>query len=73
MMNKTDKLDARGLNKLQRIGTLPVVWIPPGQLRDKRELTRTRMVLVAQRTQLKNRIHSTLDKYGLKRLLHKPT
>jgi len=42
-------------------------------LRDKRELTRTRMVLVAQRTQLKNRIHSTLDKYGLKRLLHKPT
>ena len=66
MVNKTDKLDARGLNKLQRIGTLPVVWIPPGQLRDKRELTRTRMVLVAQRTQLKNRIHSTLDKYGLK-------
>ena len=29
MVNKTDKLDARGLNKLQRIGTLPVVWIPP--------------------------------------------
>ncbi len=66
MVNKTDKLDARGLNKLQRIGTLPVVWIPPGQLRDKRELTRTRMVLVAQRTQLKNRIHSTLDKYGVR-------
>jgi len=66
MVNKTDKLDARGLNKLQRIGTLPEVWIPPGKLRDKRELTRTRMVLVAQRTQFKNRIHSTLDKYGLK-------
>ena len=65
-MNKTDKLDARGLNKLQRIGTLPEVWIPPGKLRDKRELTRTRMVLVAQRTQFKNRVHSTLDKYGLK-------
>ena len=28
--NKTDKLDARGLNKLQRAGTLPIVWIPPG-------------------------------------------
>ena len=66
MVNKTDKLDARGLNKLQRVGTLPVVWIPPGELRDVRELTRTRMVLVSQRTQLKNRIHSTLDKYGLK-------
>jgi len=65
MVNKTDKLDARGLNRLQRAGTLPVVWIPPGELRDKRELTRARMVLVSQRTQLKNRIHATLAKYGL--------
>ena len=24
--NKTDKLDARGLNTLQRAGTLPTVW-----------------------------------------------
>ncbi len=29
MINKTDKLDARGLNRLQRAGTLPAVWIPP--------------------------------------------
>jgi len=65
MVNKTDKLDARGLNKLLRTGTLPVVWIPPGELRDKRELTRTRMVLVRQRTQLKQRVHATLAKYGL--------
>ena len=28
-INKTDKLDARGLNTLQRNGTLPTVWIPP--------------------------------------------
>jgi len=65
-MNKTDKLDARGLNKLQRAGTLPTVWIPPRELRDARELPRTRMVLVAQRTRLKNRIQATLAKYGLK-------
>ncbi len=63
--NKTDKLDARGLNMLQRAGTLPVVWIPPGELRDKRELCRTRMVFADQRTKLKNRIHSVLDKYGM--------
>src|SRR6516225_7447922 len=37
-INKTDKLDARGLNLLQRTGTLPTVWIPPGELRDQREL-----------------------------------
>ena len=65
MINKTDKLDARGLNRLQRNGTLPTVWIPPGALRDQRDLPRTRMVLVRQRTQLKNRIHATLAKYAL--------
>src|SRR5262252_7286509 len=65
MINKTDKLDARGLNQLQRNGTLPTVWIPPGELRDQRDLPRTRMVLVRQRAQLKNRIHATLAKYAL--------
>jgi len=42
-INKTDKLDVRGLNQLQRNGTLPTVWIPPGELRDQRDLPRTRM------------------------------
>jgi len=65
-INKTDRLDARGLNRLQRSGTLPTVWIPPRELRDLRELPRTRMVLVHQRTQLKNRIHSNLAKYGVR-------
>jgi transposase len=65
LTNKTDKLDAKGLNQLQRTGTLPTVWIPPAELRDKRELPRTRMVLVRQRTRLKNRVHSALSKYGL--------
>jgi transposase len=64
-VNKTDKLDARGLNMLQRAGTLPTVWIPPGELRDKRELCRTRMVFAAERTRIKNRVHSVLAKYGL--------
>jgi transposase len=65
-VNKTDRLDARGMNRLQRCGTLPTVWIPPGPLRDQRELFRTRMVLTQQRTRLKNRIHATLAKYGLR-------
>jgi transposase len=64
-INKTDKLDVAGLNILQRTGTVPTVWIPPGPLRDRRELPRTRMVLAKQRTQLKNRIHSVFAKYGL--------
>jgi transposase len=64
-LNKTDTLDARGLNRLQRAGTLPTVWIPPATLRDQRELFRTRMVLVRERTRIKNRIHATLTKYAL--------
>jgi transposase len=65
MINKTDKLDARGLNRLQRAGTLPTVWIPARDLRDWRDLPRTRMVLVRQRTRLKNRIHAVLAKYAV--------
>jgi transposase len=65
MINKTDKLDARGLNRLQRTGTLPTVWIPSSDLRDWRDLPRTRMVLVRQRTRLKNRMHAVLAKYAV--------
>lgn len=36
-----------------------------GEVQDKRELPRTRMVFARERTRLKNRIHSVLDKYGL--------
>jgi transposase len=64
-INKSDKLDTHGINVLQRNGTLPTVWIPPGALRELRELTRTRVVLVAQRTRWKNRITATLAKWGL--------
>ena len=64
-INKSDKLDTHGLNVLQRNGTLPTVWIPPSSLRELRELTGTRMVLVVQRTRGKNRITATLAKWGL--------
>ena len=62
--NKTDKLDVHGLNRLQRNGTLPTVWIPPAELRDLRELTRVRMVFSSGRTKLKNRINAILSKYN---------
>jgi transposase len=64
-VNKTDKLDARGLTTLLRNGTLPTVWIAPSEIRDERELPRTRMALCKIRVSLKNRIHATLAKYNL--------
>jgi transposase len=62
LINKTDRLDVHGMNQLPRNGTLPTVWIPPGALRELRELTRTRMVLVAQRTRWKNRLTASWAK-----------
>jgi transposase len=71
LINKTDKLDTHGMNTLQRNGTLPTVWIPPGPLRELRELTRTRVVLVGQRTRWKNRITATLAKWGVPASAHR--
>ena len=64
-VNKTDKLDADGLALLLYNGTLPTVWIPSGELRDARELPRTRMAFTKQRTAVKNRIHAALNKHAI--------
>jgi len=64
-VNKTDKLDAKGLAKLLHLDSLPTVWLPPGEIRDERELHRTRMALSKLQTALKNRIHATLAKYAI--------
>jgi transposase len=50
--HKTDTLDAKGLAILLRNGTLPEIWIPPSEIRDQRELLRTRMAIRDLRTML---------------------
>ena len=67
MINKTDKLDVHGFNRLQRNGVLPTVWIPPARLRDVRALTRARVRLGWERTRIKCLIQSQLAQYGLTR------
>jgi transposase len=64
-VNKIDKLDAKRLAVLLRNGTLPTVWLPPGEIRDGRELHRTRMAFNELRTALKNRVQATLAKHAL--------
>ena len=63
--HKTNERDAKGLAMLLRNGTLPVVWIPPAELRDQREMLRWRMCLSRMRTQIKNRIHGVLQRYNI--------
>jgi transposase len=69
-VNKTDKLDAKGLAKLLHLDSLPTVWLPPGEIRDERELHRTRMAVCKLRTALKDRMHATLAKYGMTNTEH---
>ena len=64
-MHQTDTLDAQGLATLLTLGKLPSVWIPPADVRDERELPRTRMTFAKHRTIVKNRLRSTLAKYAL--------
>lgn len=57
---KTDKIDAEVLANLLRCDFLPEVWEPDAPTQKLRHLTGVRSALVADRTRLKNRIHSIL-------------
>ena len=57
---KTDKVDAMVLAQLLRCDYLPPVWIPDEQTQHLRHLTSRRASLVADRTAVKNRLHSIL-------------
>lgn len=65
---KTDKVDAFVLATLLRLDFLPRVWIPDPATQQARRITTERAVLVAERTRIKNRIHSVLHQ----RLLDPP-
>jgi len=62
---KTDKIDAWVLAHLERLGFLPESYIPPQEVRDRRELLRYRLGLVSLTTGLKNRVHALLAKLGI--------
>lgn len=57
---KTDRVDATVLAQLLRCDYLPGVWAPDEATRRLRQLTGRRAALVADRTAIKNRIHSVL-------------
>lgn len=63
---KTDSVDARALATLLRNGTLPETWIPSAELRDLRNLMRTRLALREYQTGIKNRILAAINRYGLR-------
>jgi len=63
---KTDKIDARKLALLLRLGVVPVCHIPNRQTRDRKEVLRQRAYWVRQRTGLRNRVHRLIGRqHGL--------
>lgn len=63
---KTDKKDARWIPRLLRYGLVPASFIPPKDIRNLRDLTRTRKELTEELTRQKNRIHKTLQDSNIK-------
>lgn len=62
---KTDQVDARTLAHLLRTDLIPPAYAPPQEVRQQRELLRSRYAWVQQRTRAKNRVHGLLAKRGL--------
>ena len=59
-------MNARVLAQLLRADMLPLCFVPTRRQRDRRQFIRPRISLVRMRTEVKNRIHTLLDKHGLK-------
>ena len=61
---KTDRIDSQVLATLSQRDLVPAIWLPDPRVREERELARFRLHLVKHKSALKNRIHSTLIKFG---------
>ncbi|MFE2672323.1 IS110 family RNA-guided transposase, partial [Streptomyces mirabilis] len=63
---KTDKLDAVWLCKLTERGMLRASFVPPREIRELRDLTRTRAVFIRERTRHKQRAEKMLEDAQIK-------
>jgi transposase len=63
---KTDVLDAEWLADLLQHGLLRSSFVPSPEQQDLRDLTRTRISLVEERTRLVNRIQKLLEEANVK-------
>ena len=64
---KTDRIDAKELSRLVRVGNVPESYVPTDEIRECRALVRGRISLVQDRTSFANKIHSLLLDNGITR------
>lgn len=62
---KNDKEDSYKLAKLLRLGELPEVHLPSKEADDLRSIVRYRKSLGDEITEIKNRVHAVLGRYGI--------
>ena len=63
---KTDVKDAQWIAELFRNGLISASFIPPKEIRELRDLNRTRRKLVEEQTRIKNRIEKVLQDSNIK-------
>lgn len=63
---KTDVKDCEWIAQLMQYGLLRASFVPPQPIRELRDLTRHRSVLVTQRTAVVNRVHKVLEDANIK-------
>jgi len=63
---KTDAKDSRWIAELLQHGLLKPSFVPDKPVRQLRDLTRQRVQLIRQKTQVANRIHKTLEDSNIK-------
>jgi len=63
---KTDSIDAETLSDLLRANLIAESYIPDKETRKIRDVIRQRKTIVKGRTQIKNKIHAILTRYGIK-------
>jgi transposase len=61
---KTDKIDAKLIANILRVGYLPIVYIVNKNIRMQREVLRKRMKVVQDRCRIISRLKALLDKLG---------
>jgi len=65
LIAKNDKLDARRLAEMLRLGTFPCSYIPGEKIQRLRSLLQVRHGLVEEKTRCNNRIQAFLDRNGI--------
>lgn len=64
---KTDRIDAKELARMVRLGSVPESYVPNDEIRECHALVRGRQKLVESRTEYANKIHGVLADHGITR------